>query len=57
MTQNTQLKENDENLDPYEGFKEALDNFPFVIIIGKYDHVLGPRALYSSIPLNNKPFI
>ncbi len=57
MTQNTQLKENDENLDPYEGFKEALDNFPFVIIIGKYDHVLGPRALYSSIPLNNEPFM
>ena len=57
MTQNTQLREKDEKLDPYEGFKEALDIYPFVIIIGKYDHVLGPRALYSSIPLNNEIFI
>lgn len=57
MTQNTQLKEKDKKLDPYEGFKEALDKYPFVIIIGKYDHVLGPRALYSSIPLKNETFI
>ncbi len=57
MTQNTQLREKDEKLDPYKGFKEALDKYPFVIIIGKYDHVLGPRALYSSIQLNNEPFI
>ena len=28
-----------------------------MIIIGKYDHILGPRALYSSIPLNNETFI
>ncbi len=57
MTQNSQSKEKDENLDIYTGLKEALDNYPFVIIIGKYDHVLGPRALYSSIPLNNESFI
>ena len=57
MTQNTQLKEKDENLEIYEEFKEALDIYPFVIIIGKYDHVLGPRALYSSIPLKNETFI
>jgi len=57
MTQNTQLKEKDEKLDPYKGFKEALDSYPFVIIIGKYDHVLGPRALYSSIALNSETFI
>jgi hypothetical protein len=57
MTQNTQLKDKDEKLDPYDGFKEDLDKYPFVIIIGKYDHVLGPRALYSSIALNDEIFI
>jgi len=57
MTQDAQLKEKDKKFDPYEGFKEALDKYPFVIIIGKYDHVLGPRALYSSVPLNNETFI
>jgi len=57
MTQKTQLSEKNAKLDPYEGFKEALDKYPFVIIIGKYDHVLGPRALYSSILINNETFI
>jgi len=57
MTQNTQIREKDEKFDPYEGFKEALDKYPFVIIIGKYDHVLGPRALYSSIQLTDETFI
>ena len=57
MTQNTELREREEMLSPYEEFKNALDKYPFVIIIGKYDHVLGPRALYSSVPLNNEVFI
>ena len=57
MTQNTELREREEMLSPYEEFKNALDKYPFVIIIGKYDHVLGPRALYSSVPINNEVFI
>jgi hypothetical protein len=37
--------------------KKYLDNFPFLIIIGKYDHVLGPRALFSPIEFANEHFI
>lgn len=42
---------------PYIYFKENLDKFPFILIIGKYDHLLGPRALYSSINLRDEKFI
>jgi len=45
------------NADPYYHFKKALDKYPFVIIIGKYDHVLGPRSLYASIALKDQTFI
>ena len=41
----------------YKSFKGALDKFPFILIIGKYDHVLGPRALFSSMPINDDEFI
>jgi hypothetical protein len=41
----------------YQQFKESLDRFPFLLIIGKYDHILGPRALYSSVQLNDENFI
>ena len=37
--------------------KEALEKHPFIIIIGKYDHVLGPRALYSSVILKDETFV
>ncbi|MEE9377159.1 MAG: hypothetical protein V3V33_03895 [Candidatus Lokiarchaeia archaeon] len=47
-----------QNLDYYNGFKESLEIFPFIIIIGKYDHVLGPRAIYSSLKIKEEqPFI
>jgi hypothetical protein len=36
---------------------DYLEKFPFVTIIGKYDHVLGPRALYSPIEHGNDDFI
>ena len=42
---------------PYKFFKNALEEYPFIIIIGKYDHVLGPKALYSSVNLKNEEFI
>ncbi len=47
----------DNTKEPYFQFKEALDKYPFVIIIGKYDHILGPRSLYSSIALKDLIFI
>ncbi|MFX1593461.1 MAG: hypothetical protein ACFFCL_12290 [Promethearchaeota archaeon] len=33
----------------YNNLQSTLENYPFIIIIGKYDHVLGPRAIYTSI--------
>ena len=41
---------------PYESFKNQLNQNPFIIIIGKYDQILGPRALYSSAPVEEKQF-
>ncbi len=54
-----QIKEtnNAEMLGFYKLFQDALEEYPFIIIIGKYDHVLGPRALYSSVSLKNEGFI
>ena len=43
--------------EPYFQLKEALDKYPFIIIIGKYDHILGPRSLYSSFVLKDFIFI
>ena len=54
-----QLKEmeNDDFNGYYQLFKKALDEQPFIIVIGKYDHILGPRALYSSVNLKDEVFI
>lgn len=38
-------------------YKDYLDQFPFIIIIGKYDHILGPRALCSTVNIMDKSFI
>ncbi|MCK4381475.1 MAG: hypothetical protein KAW51_10085 [Candidatus Lokiarchaeota archaeon] len=59
IMQNNQVKNNpnDKDLDVYSTFKQALEKYPFIIIIGKYDHTLGPRALFSSIPLRNEEFV
>ena len=43
--------------DPYLNFKEGLDKYQFILIIGKYDQILGPRTLYSSFPLKEEQFI
>jgi hypothetical protein len=40
-----------------KGFKMTLEKNPFILIIGKYDHTLGPRSLFTSIPLNGDNFI
>lgn len=47
-------EQKNQNLEFYANFKEVLELSPFVIIIGKYDHVLGPRAIYSSIKIEEK---
>ena len=39
------------NSKAYDKLRSILFNYPFIIIIGKYDHTLGPRAIYSSIEL------
>lgn len=41
----------------YNTFKDWLDSYPFIIIIGKYDQILGPRTLYSSFPFEEEVFI
>lgn len=43
--------------DPYQNFKEGLDKYQFILIIGKYDQILGPRTLYSSFQLKEEQFI
>jgi len=48
---------NEDFNDYYQLFKKALDKQPFIIVIGKYDHILGPRALYSSVNLKDDSFV
>ena len=43
--------------DSFDYFKKDLDRYPFVMILGKYDQILGPRALYSSMELKGEDFI
>ncbi|MFW9990158.1 MAG: hypothetical protein ACFFC3_16060 [Candidatus Odinarchaeota archaeon] len=50
-------KSDEENLDFYLTFKRILEKYPFIMIIGKYDHTLGPRALFSPFPLKNEEFV
>jgi len=38
-------------------FLDELRKKPFLIIIGKYDHILGPRALFYSSILKDQDFI
>ncbi|HME53117.1 MAG TPA: hypothetical protein VKM55_12925 [Candidatus Lokiarchaeia archaeon] len=38
-------------------FLEDLKKTPFLVIIGKYDHILGPRPLYFSSVLADQGFI
>jgi hypothetical protein len=44
-------------IEMYNNFKEHLGEFPFITIIGKYDQILGPRALLSSVPIQDEEFI
>jgi hypothetical protein len=51
------MLKNEAHPDPYDYLKEDLEKSPFITIIGKYDHTLGPKALYSSIEIEDKEFI
>jgi len=41
----------------YNNFKRWLDKNQFLLIVGKYDQILGPRSLYSSINIEDENFI
>lgn len=41
----------------YNNFKQCLDKNQFLLIIGKYDQILGPRSLYSSFEIKDENFI
>ena len=41
----------------YNNFQHWLDKYQFLLIIGKYDQILGPRSLYSSIDIKDETFI
>ena len=45
-----------ENSSPYDYFKEDLNNNPFILIVGKYDQILGPITLFSSVPVEITEF-
>lgn len=38
-------------------FHESLKIKPFLVIIGKYDHILGPKPLYTSHELTDNAFV
>lgn len=48
------------NYDIYQeqdALRDGLNTAPFIIMIGKYDQILGPRSLYSSVEIKNQDFI
>lgn len=44
-------------MEVYEIIKNDIKKYPFITIIGKYDQILGPRALYSSVEFEDKVFV
>lgn len=51
MVEKKQVEDTVENVisDIYNSLQSILERYPFIIIIGKYDHTLGPRAIYTSV--------
>jgi len=41
----------------YNNVKQWLEKYQFLLIIGKYDQILGPISLYSSINIKDENFI
>jgi hypothetical protein len=44
-------------LEWYNEIKDGLEIYPFILIIAKYDQILGPKALLSSYPIKSEDFI
>jgi hypothetical protein len=44
-------------LEWYNTIKDGLEIYPFIIIIGKYDQILGPKEILSSFPIKNEDFV
>jgi len=57
MTNYTKIDKTYINEFNYKELDEYLDKYPFVTILGKYDHILGPKALYAPFKLQNDQFI
>ena len=59
MSRNFNQKNKDFELEKmiYNTIRENLIKNPFITIIAKYDQILGPRALYSSINLLDENFV
>ncbi|MEJ2251478.1 MAG: hypothetical protein P8Y70_16735 [Candidatus Lokiarchaeota archaeon] len=57
MNQGIKLKNKNQNENKFQYFLEELEKVPFITIIGKYDHILGPKAIFSSIELKEEHFI
>ena len=58
MSRNLNIQNNDNELEKiFNSIKNNLSKNPFITIIAKYDQILGPRALYSSINILDENFI
>jgi hypothetical protein len=59
MSRNLDQKNKDFELDTkiYNKIRDNISKNPFITIIAKYDQILGPRALYSSINLLDENFV
>jgi len=40
----------------YNNYKGGLEIYPFLIIIGRYDQLLGPREIFSFFPIKDEEF-
>ncbi len=51
MVERKQVEDTVENIisDTYNSVQSILEKNPFIIMIGKYDHTLGPRTIYTSV--------
>lgn len=59
MIENKQIRKElkEEHVNTYLNIKDELNRSPFIMIIAKYDPLLGSRALYSSVSINDDQFI
>jgi hypothetical protein len=51
------IKKKAKYLDIFKEIESDLMESPFILIIGKYDQILGPNSVYSSTNFNDQDFI